>query len=194
MKTMIKILTLSVLICQISYAQKQTNIKGSPIDGGFGAIHYHQTNINGQHNDWIGIGGGIIIEQFFFGLYGSSTIKESPLKESNISNIISIDHGGFWVGYIMKSKSKLNLFSTVRLGAGQAILYNPSSNSTLDSIEDNITHIQPEIGIELNLFEFLRFNVSMSYSIYHNLTEIPDYTNRDLSGFSPLVSLRIGKF
>ena len=194
MKRKILLFTVSSFISLLSFAQNSAFFQDKPLTKKFVSINYQQSNIKGVHKDWIGIGGGMILEPFFLGLYGSTSLNDFLGVGSDKSNKLSITHGGLWVGYTMRSNDFVHLISTLRMGVGEAVLYHPTFDKTLDSMSDNITLIHPEIGIEFNLSRFLRFNVSLSYSSYDSFDKIPDYTNNDLNGFSPSVSLRIGLF
>ena len=111
-----------------------------------------------------------------------------------MNNNLTVAHGGAWVGYTYRTQDILHLYSSIRFGAGKAILHHPAADQEIGSIDDHITHIQPEIGIEMNLTNFLRIGGSLSYSFYDSLGKIPDYTNESLSGFRTMIGLRIGRF
>lgn len=179
---------------QIGISQEQSIFVDKSTSGGFGSVQYLSSKINGSHQDWIGIGGGINIEHFFFGIYGQSTIDDYPWRSVDMANQLTVAHGGFWVGYNFREDDVIHLYSTVRFGGGRATLYNPTSNEQLESIEDGITHLQPELGIEINVASFLRLGASISYSFYDSLAKIPGYTNDSLSGYRPMLVMRIGRF
>ena len=53
---------------------------------------------------------------------------------------------------------------------------------------------EPEVYVTLNITEFLRFSVGGSYRLGLGITDVPGIDNKDVSGFSGTVFIRLGGF
>lgn len=161
--------------------------------------HLHTVGIFGgplfqfyDKNDEIEIsaggGGGIILNDFFIGLYGMGSSTD-PFDED--IEMLDLAHGGLWLGYTFRQYKLVHLFSTVKAGYGGV---NLDFDDEFDS-GDAISFLNPEVGVELNVFRFFKLNATAGYRWVNGIDEsISGIEKGSLDGFVAGVGLRFGFF
>ncbi len=175
------------------FGQQQETLFGkSRVIGAFGGpiVDYNFANDNVQIS--FGGGGALIVGNFFFGGYGMGSTSQrwddnaDPFK-------IDLGHGGFWIGGTYPSHKLIHLFSSVKIGWGAVgIKFYDNSDATID---DNVFVLTPEVGIELNIFRWLRFAASANYRWVDGIDpSISGLDRTHYDGFGTTLTFRVGGF
>jgi len=192
MKTTIKTLVFC-LIAFSSFGQnkQETLFGGVNHIGGFGGLTIEISKINGQMVADVGGGGGLILDNFFFGGYGQGTDAASiPMGIGELD--INFGHGGLWFGFIAPSHKVVHVYSSFKLGWGEASLQEKDG----DEVEsDNVLVLTPEIGVELNITSWFRLAFTGGYRFVDGVNNLSLGLNDD-SFSSPFGALtfRFGGF
>ncbi len=160
--------------------------------GAFGGPIMEIGAINGQVAAYFGGGGAISMRNIFFGGYGlGNKFADFNLEEGPEAGRYNIrhKHGGLWFGYTHKPQKLFHLYSSLRLGWGNARIENE-----FNSISDRIFVMTPEIGAEVNLYRFLRLAATFGFRWTNGVSKLPGLNNSDFSSPVGVLSLRIGGF
>jgi hypothetical protein len=166
--------------------------------GGFGGPFIEVSQINGETVADVGGGGAVILNNFFLGGYGLGNKfadAEIPDADGNLDRYeIHYGNGGLWFGYVYPSHKLAHLYASLRLGWGSTTL-KPRNDNRLPEYKENLFVTTPEIGVELNLTEFMRIAFSGGYRFVDGLDDLPDpLNNDDFSGPMGMITFRFGGF
>ncbi len=170
--------------------QVETLFNRSHVIGAFGGpiVEYNFANEDVEVS--VGGGGALIIDNFFIGGYGISSADYSIFDNNERVNI-DLAHGGFWLGYTMQSHKLLHFYGSTKLGWGGVDLEFDDDDFNYG---DAVFVVQPEAGVELNVFRFMKIAATAGYrwvnGIDDNLSLAPDR----FDGFSALLTFRFGGF
>ena len=185
------VLGLSVM----SYAQDETLFGNAKIVGAFGGpfVEYHQ--ILGDEGVMVGGGGALQFKRFFFGGYGIGTHFPQTIFDTQ-PYVVNVGHGGFWLGYTIPSHKLFHLYVSARPGWGKVRFKLDRDDKDRDAYyADRIFVFTPELGIEVNVTDFLRIAATGGYSLVTDVDNLPgDYTDEDFSGFMGGLTFRFGSF
>lgn len=175
---------------------------GETSHGGYGALTFSYTQIDGRDAFMTGFKGGWLIDhQFTFGLAGTGFINNMEFQniiEGNSVNLVG-GYGGFLFEPIVWPFSPVHLAFPIIVGAG-GISYVEFDNNWGYQQQDPTVYdanaffvFEPGVEIEMNVARFMRISIGGSY----RLTSKLDLMNTDpyaLQGFSANLSLKFGKF
>jgi len=148
---------------------------------GFGGPIMGFTNISGKFGHMIGGGGGIVLDDFYFGGYGTGL--------TNLSDI-EFGHGGLWTGYTFMGNKAIHPSLFAQIGWGRILLDGapgPGINS------DNVFVFSPVLELELNLTQFFRLGIGGQYRFVTGVG-LSGYDNNDFSGPGASLTFKFGWF
>jgi len=170
-------------------AQQETLFNRAHVIGAFGAPIVEYSFHGDDVTTSVGGGGGLIIDNFFIGGYGMGSIDESIFDDD--LERIELGHGGFWLGYTIPSHKLLHFYSSVRLGWGGV---NIDVDNDFNEI-DGVFVIEPEGGVELNVFGFFRIAATVGYRYVDGIN--PNVSGLEKDSFNGMVgalTFRFGGF
>lgn len=168
--------------------------------GWFGSPVLKYTSILNKSSLLIGGRGGYIINHSIVvggGMYGLVTdvpSKQGDLVNENINNL-HLMYGGIELGYIFNPMEIIHYSFNTLLGIGRA------TDNQGEFIGDTFEHhrgqnffvVEPKGAIEMNMTDYLRFEIGISYRIISGL-EHQYLLNSDISGINGFLSINIGSF
>jgi hypothetical protein len=188
------ILILVALCCASVYleAQRTETLFGRARSiGAFGGpiVEYHYRG-GGDVDVMGGGGGGLIINDFFIGGYG---VGSAPSSVFDIPDVRSLElaHGGLWLGGTYKKHSLIHFFSSVKLGWGAIGI--EFDDDDFDYIDD-VYVIQPEAGLEINVFRWFRVAGTASYRVVDGINSNVGIDENEFNNFGFNLTFRFGFF
>lgn len=170
---------------------QETLFAKSRVVGGFGGpiVEYNFANDDTQVS--VGGGGAVIVGDFFLGGYGMGSTSQSWIQDVEPFEL-DLGHGGFWIGGTYPSHKLIHFFSSAKIGWGAVNIRFYDDDVQID---DNVFVLEPEAGIELNIFRWFRIAATGHYrwvdGIDPNLSGVDrDYYN----GFGANLTFRFGGF
>ncbi len=158
--------------------------------GAFGGpiIEYHYS---GNDVDILAGGGGaLIINNFWIGGYG---VASAPSSVFDIPDIRSLDfaHGGLWLGGTYKKHNLIHFYSSVKLGWGAVGL--EFDDDDFDYLDD-VYVVQPEAGLEVNVFRWFRVAGTASYRFVDGISTNAGIDPDRFDGLGFNLAFRFGFF
>jgi hypothetical protein len=192
MKTTIPFLVFC-LITLTAFGQKKEETLFSNINhiGGFGGPLIEVSSINGETVADVGGGGALILNNFFFGGYGLGTDAPNITIDSE-SLDIDFGHGGLWFGYAASPYKVVHLYSSFKLGWGEANLTDKDGDKLFS---DNVLVLTPELGVELNLTHWFKLGITGGYRYVDGVSTLPaGLTDDSFSSPFGALTFRFGGF
>lgn len=194
MKTTIQLIAFC-LFAFTSYSQETQETLFGNVNhiGGFGGPMIEISKINGEVVADVGGGGALILDNFFFGGYGLGT--DAPSINSGTEELdIKFGHGGLWFGYVAKPNKVAHLYSSFKLGWGEAGIQDKDGDEV---VSDNILVMTPELGVELNITGWFRLGITGGYRFVSGANTLPSEYNLNNESFSSpfgALTFRFGGF
>lgn len=188
------LLYLCFLVPLLSWSQEATLFQNASRVGGFGAPISEFSTIKGRFGVQQGGGGAVIVNGFYFGLFGlSSNFVKVDLEPGRYE--VDFSYGGLWIGYTPMDNRVVHPYFSGRIGWGSVIL-NPSTDNQPDRYDpDNIFTVTPEAGIEVNVFRWFRIAGALGYRFVSGVElKEQQLSNSDFSNFFGGLTLRFGGF
>jgi len=173
---------------------------------GYGAPELLFSQILGSETGlFMGGRGGAIFNSTFIlggGGYGLVTshpfIYNDPVSGNDLDAYFNMGYGGLHIGYINNSDDVIHYTISALIGGGGASYINsrnypPQSGDYRTYESSGFFVIQPNIGMELNLFTFFRMEVSAGYRLCLGST-LSQHGDADLSGIYGGLALKFGAF
>lgn len=165
------------------------------VQGGFGGPTIELTWMNGQSGVMAGGGGGVILNNFFFGGFGQG----SSYAEHVINNReypINFGFGGLWLGYVVPSPKAIHFFSSVKIAGGGVSITEGREDHGNTLYDEAVFVLQPEAGVEVNLFKWFRIALTGNYRIVSGIQaeNLAGLSNSDFNSGGMTLTLRFGKF
>lgn len=177
------------------FSQDDSPVQAVPLFGGFGGPFWEASQLNGDPAMTIGGGGGVIFDGSFVGAYGQFTITDRNFIAGSEKYNLAIGHGGFWLGYAWKSHRFIHPYISFKNGWGTASLVTDNAKESNTETTDAIYVMQPELGVEINVFPFMRVLFTGGYRRVSGLKDsFFILTNEELSNFTSGVTFRFGGF
>ncbi len=158
--------------------------------GAFGGpiVEYHF--IGDDVDVMAGGGGALIINDFFIGGYG---VGSAPSSVFDIPDIRSLDlaHGGFWLGGTYQTNKLFHLFGSAKLGWGAIGI--EFDDDDFDYVDD-VFVVQPEAGVEVNVFRWFRLAGTASYRFVDGISTNSGLDSDQFNGFGFNLTFRFGFF
>lgn len=188
------IILFSILCLTVSslLAQRDATIFKGKQRGGFfftpWLTEYGQ--FNGDTRPSFGGGFGVITGDLFIGGYGLGNTDYEDFVNNGEINEISLAHGGLWLGYVPMQHKAIHPYSNLRLGWGAVKI---DENSFDTRTIDGVNVITPELGVEINVFRWLRIAGTGGYR-WVNDVDSPSVGSKDFNGWTAGLNVRIGWF
>ena len=137
-------------------------------------------------------GGLNLKDKISLGAYFSTSLNEiQPVSETLPKVYMDYWSVGGFAEYTIWAKKMFHLTLPIFVGYGEIEMDNENGNAGLG--ETNFWQIEPSALLEVNLHEYIRFNMGTGYRIvgqlnYRNLDEA------DLTGLTGYVGLKFGRF
>ena len=174
------------------FGQKQETLFGkSRVVGGFGGpfVEYNFANDDTQVS--VGGGGAVIIGDFFLGGYGMGSTDQAWINDIDPFKL-DLGHGGFWIGATYPSHKLIHFFSSAKIGWGAVNITFYDDNV---QVEDRIFVLEPEAGLEVNVFKWFRIGFTGSYRWVDGINPDISGVGRDYyNGFGANLTFRFGGF
>lgn len=196
MKTLL--LNLLIFSTLIVNAQDETVFSSVKRVGAFGGPIFEFEEKNDEINSVVGGGGGLILNDFFVGGYGIGDLNfdefNLDITNSNFEDV-RVAHGGLWFGVTPLQNKAFHPYVSARLGWGKARFDEIDIiTGDKDKVSDNIFVVTPELGFEINIFQFFRISVAANYRLVEGLEPGGPITDDDLQKFGGVLTLRFGAF
>jgi len=168
MKKLIGVVLVIICVSVSAFAQENQRFSNStnPIKhnkiGGFGGPIFLGSSLNNNFDLGIGGGGGIVINDFYIGVFGIGQVFQNSLVEiTQEAQQVDIDYGGLWLGYSFFNDYKLHPFVSLRSGLGTLQMENATNSNV--SMRENMVVLTPEMGLEFNLTNNFRVASTVGY-------------------------------
>jgi hypothetical protein len=203
------------------YAQEETLISTfdlAEVDhGGFGAVEYKMSRVDGEYASFVGGKGAWIIDHgFFIGLGGYGMANENIHVEDDRRYAeepglyedkpqLSFGYGGLLLGYVIGSDRLVHATISTIIGAGGVSKQYKDNNEESDYRDERHDEdwesrdgsgcfvLDPTLAVEINVTEWLRPTIGVGYR-YVSGTDTQGIRDRDLSGFTISGALKFGSF
>lgn len=145
------------------------------------------TSVDGDFTGLMGLGGGVMLDNFFLGGCGFGLTDNYQLQQN-----VKFGYGGLLLGYTFMSNKTLHPSISALMGMGSV-----SSPDYLFE-DDNVYVISPMVELEINFTRFLKVSIGGTYRFVGGISEdgamTENYNNRDFSGPAGIISFRFGWF
>ncbi len=158
---------------------------------GFGGPIVEFSSFKGEVVPAVGGGGGVFLDDFFIGGYGLGGLDFRDASVDIENYRMKLSHGGFWLGYHHNRDKVLHVYASTKLGWGDIDVDYVGIGSRPN---DNIFVIQPEAGVEVNLFRWFKLAGTVGYRGVTGVNEIETHSNSDFSGMVGTLTFRFGWF
>lgn len=161
---------------------------------GMGGPFMQFTAIAGEFGHMMGGGGGVMINEFFFGAYGLGLTNAIPdYVNDNTGNRLTLGHGGFWIGYSLFGERPIHLCVSSLIGWGEFALMQYDSYYSFN--RDKVFTVVPTLEVEVNLTRYFRIGAGASYNLYAMADQqLHGYRSADLSSPGGFLSFKFGWF
>lgn len=168
----------------------QTLFGGETIKiSGFGGPFMNFSMLDGKFAHLMGGGGGILINDFFFGGYGIGLTNSIEFQDNQ--NEIGFGHGGFLLGYNFMSKKMIHPTFHMQIGWGNISEREPAGEQVSDG--DNIFVIVPTLELELNITNYFKLSAGGNYRFVAFVDEA-GYSETDFISPGVFLSFKFGWF
>ncbi|MCB9283944.1 MAG: hypothetical protein H6563_07725 [Lewinellaceae bacterium] len=196
MKTIVLSLGLLLGFFASLYGQKsETLFENAKVVGAFGSPFLEYGKLLGEEGLMVGGGGALQFQRFFLGGYGIGTNYPETVYNGN-RYVVNFGHGGFWLGYTIPSHKLFHAYISAKTGWGRIRFKADRNDKDRDAYySDRIFAFTPELGVEVNVTDFMRIALTGGYRLVADVDALPaSYTNEDFSGFLGGLTFRFGSF
>ena len=152
----------------------------------FGGPMMTYTQLDGEFAFMMGGGGGLIINNVYFGGYGTGVTNYVNIGSDDK---ISFGHGGFLLGYEIAHQRMIHPVISSKIGWGQAEL---KSGNSLD--RDNVFVVAPSIAAEINLTRYFKVNVGVEYCKTFGVSGLGSLSDENFSNLGINLNFIFGWF
>ncbi len=182
---------------------------GTVAFGGYGAPVLKFSSIRGEPGILLGgMGAFMIGHQFAIGAGGFGLVNNVPAAKvaqdaySPYEDLfVNFGYGGGILEYTWAPSKLVHFTVGTLIGAGgvdyRYDIYEDDWDNNHDTPNvrtETVFVIEPSIGAELNITEWMRANLGVSYRHVNGLDVIKGLENKDLSGVSGMLTFKFGKF
>lgn len=157
---------------------------------GFGGPFMNFTTVDEKYGNFLGLGGGLTLNEFFFGLFGMGMTNRIRAHEEVEGEFLQLDHGGFWTGYSFAAHSAIHPAFHIKTGWG---LLRTVNDQDKDQVSDNYFVLSPALELEFNFAPFLKAVMGMNYNLYYGI-ELSGYDNNALNALGGHIAFKFGDF
>ncbi len=185
-----------VLLSSLAWSQderQETLFGKARFVGGFGAPFF-EFGLGSDPRHSAGLGGGVIVDDFFFGAYGMAGLDLGEVfDDPDQVEQLDIAHGGLWMGYAYAARKVVHPYASMRLGWGAVNIRFDDPTQSYESV-DKIFVFTPELGAEFNLTRWWRLVGTAGYRVVSGVEEETGFRNNDFRGWIATITLRFGNF
>ncbi len=188
------VLILVSILASTGFAQEdsKTLLSGKIEHGGYGGPQVTLSEVNGEIGILTGVRGGWIINHtYVLGLGGYNLQNE--VKADIDSRNLEMSYGGLHFEYIVDSDRLIHYYFQALFGSGNVNYSSREFVNESESEKDWFWVVQPAAYVELNVVEYFRIGVGLSYR-YVNDVELPNLSNTDINGLGLNLLFKFGKF
>lgn len=157
--------------------------------GGFGAPILIGSGLNNDFSMNIGGGGGLVINDFYIGVFGvTSSVDNSLMRVANTQQNIDLSYGGLWLGYSFYDDFRLHPYVSLRSGFG-ALEVHDSEGSATSLMRKSMVVLTPEAGLEFNASDWLKVSGTVGYRWLSEFDQ-RKLSSDDYSGFTANLTFR----
>ena len=164
------------------------------ISGFFGVLN-SLTPIDNHVGHFLGVGGGISLNDVFVGGYVEGLTNAIDTRGSIAGRYVQLDHGGIWLGYTAFANSLVHPVIHVKTGWGSLkAADNLGFQTSSDQAESSpIFLASPALDVEFNLTKFARLSVGVSYR-WARRVDLGEYENKNFNAPGAHLLLKLGRF
>ena len=201
MKRTIIAVSIVLLAAMNVFPQQKTLISGDDLTlGGYFSPVVKFSSVHDDLGVFVGARGGLIVNHSFvigFGGYGLASYVEALNRGPLGERYMEMGYGGLDIEYIINPNDLVHFSVGTLIGAG-GILFNDRSRGSeywdeRDRDADAFFIAEPTVNVDLNVTTFLKTSLGASYRLVSGLKSDVS-NNAELSGFSVMLSIRVGKF
>ena len=172
--------------------QDQTLFNNARIRGGFGGPMFSWSQTNNKTGYGAGGGGGVVIDQFFVGLFGmGETFDAVQIGQQQLV----LGYGGLWMGYSFPSHKLVHLYTSLKIAGGGVGVTDFEDDWDYDEDWSDATFVAiPEVGVELNVARWMRVSGSVGYRFVDGFDGWGAYGKNDLNALTYGLTFRFGWF
>lgn len=179
--------------------ESETIFSGDVSHGGFGALVYGGTEVNGQFTYLQGIRGAWVIrfgsgQALNLGLARYETENAFDPADWRVADVsrpeMRTEYSGFEVEYVNRSSKLLHFSVQVLIGSGDV-----EYEEELFPIDNSDAYfvLQPGVNMTLNVTDWFRLSGGVFYR-HASGVDLHGTSNKELSGFTTFAALRFGWF
>ncbi len=191
MRKILPVLIGALLTLQLG--AQETLFNNLDVTGAFGSVIIETGSINGEIGADVGGGGALVMSPVFIGGYGMGTkypVHTITQGEDAGEYDIKFGHGGLWLGIAPNSDKLIHFYGSTKIGWGKARLRQNKDNI----FTDRVFVLTPELGLELNLTEWLKMSFTAGYRWVNGVTRLQELENDDFSSPIGILTFRMGGF
>lgn len=162
-RTFLLLIVLSVTASFAQDSRPKTLIGNDPERiSGFGGVLFSFNSIDGDLSTMTGGGGAVLFDNtFFIGGYGMGLTGNKEFEIGTDTYSTSFGHGGFWMGYNLKSTNLIHMVINTKLGWGNITT---KSNALAEGeIKDDVFVFNPQVYGEVNVSYWFKVNAGVGY-------------------------------
>lgn len=191
-----KLLFFALLLCSASLAaqEQQTLFRNARVTGGFGGPIFSLSHANGQTGYGAGGGGGVVLNQFYVGLFGMGETYGPFYRHQEQ---LALGYGGLWLGYTVPSHKLVHLSTSLKIAGGAAGATDFEDDWDFDHHNDwpDVVFVAvPEAGLELNVSRWFRLSGTVGYRFVEGFEGWNNFGKNDLNAPVYNLTLRFGWF
>ncbi len=173
----------------LGWGQTETLFNDIDVVGAFGGPFVEFSSIADETVINTGGGGALVLNDFFLGGYGL-TSKLDDYRFGVAEYDLELKHGGFWLGITPQTDKLLHFYGSARVGWGKA----KARGSGPQAGNDNVFVVTPEIGFEINIFDWFRIAGTGGYRLVSGVDDFLDLDNQSFNSPVGTITFRIGGF
>lgn len=165
------------------------------VHGGFGGPIVELTSMNDQTGAMAGGGGGVIVDKFFLGGFGQGSTYAEHIIDDRLYPI-NFGFGGGWFGFVTPTQKAIHFYSSLKIAGGEITLTDKRGEGATTLNRETVFVVQPEAGVELNLFKWFRIALAGNYRLVSGIQaeNLAGLRNHDFNSGGMTLTLRFGKF
>lgn len=175
-------------------AEMKTLLSENARISAFGSINGGAVPFNKGYVGYLGGDGALVINDFYFGAYGSRNVEFQSIHSENeyyADKKMGLSQGGILTGYSFRSKKMLQFAVNGQIGWGHLSLRSDIDKKILT--RDRVNILMPGVQVKLNLTSFIQLCAGISYQFLLGV-DFPELHDSDFQGLCGSVSIRFGWF
>jgi hypothetical protein len=195
-----RVVALVLALTPVVAARAQPSAAGRELRdyGGFVGLDLRFGDVRGEFGAFVGGHAALLLKnRVTVGVRGAGLATENALAGragDGAREPLSMGYGGITLGYVVPSRSLVQLTADVLVGAGGVDVSRAAgATGGRDEEGDAVFLFEPSVGVEVKLAPFVRVGVGASYRFVGDV-DVPGVRDADLRGVAGAVTVRVGKF